>query len=370
MDNSRDKKPKSPRSDTGKPDVTSLTPEELRKHLRTGPSGLSQSEAHLRLSKYGYNEITEKRTSPLLKFLSYFWGPIPWMIEIAAILSGVLHHWEDLLVILALLFMNAVVGFREEYQAGNVIASLKEKLAVQARVKRDNTWTTIPARELVPGDIIRVRIGDIVPADARLLEGDPVEVDQSALTGESLPVERKTNDTVYSGSVIRQGETDALVYATGAGSYYGRTAELVKTADSQSHLQKAVIRIADFLIVVALFLAALILVVAIYRGDPLLEVLQFALVLTVAAVPVAMPAVLSVTMALGAGVLAKKTGNRDPSLRYRGACRHRRALLGQDRYTHPEPADHGRPVHPPGYLRTRRDSQRGPCVPRRGSGHD
>lgn len=306
MDNSRDKKPKSPRSDTGKPDVTSLTPEELRKHLRTGPSGLSQSEAHLRLSKYGYNEITEKRTSPLLKFLSYFWGPIPWMIEIAAILSGVLHHWEDLLVILALLFMNAVVGFREEYQAGNVIASLKEKLAVQARVKRDNTWTTIPARELVPGDIIRVRIGDIVPADARLLEGDPVEVDQSALTGESLPVERKTNDTVYSGSVIRQGETDALVYATGAGSYYGRTAELVKTADSQSHLQKAVIRIADFLIVVALFLAALILVVAIYRGDPLLEVLQFALVLTVAAVPVAMPAVLSVTMALGAGVLAKK----------------------------------------------------------------
>lgn len=306
MDNSRDKKPKSPLSDTGKPDVTSLTLEELRKHLGTGPSGLSPYEAHLRLSKYGYNEITGKRTSPLLKFLSYFWGPIPWMIEIAAILSGVLHHWEDLLVILALLLMNAVVGFREEYQAGNVIASLKEKLAVQARVKRDNLWTTIPARELVPGDIIRVRIGDIVPADARLLEGDPVEVDQSALTGESLPVERKTNDTVYSGSIIRQGETDALVYATGAGSYYGRTAELVKTADSQSHLQKAVIRIADFLIVVALFLAALILVVAIFRGDPLLEVLQFALVLTVAAVPVAMPAVLSVTMALGAGVLAKK----------------------------------------------------------------
>ncbi len=275
-------------------------------HLGTGPSGLSASEVHRRLGEYGYNEITGKKTSPLLKFLSYFWGPIPWMIEIAAILSGVLQHWEDLLVILALLFMNAIVGFREEYQAGNVIASLKEKLAVRARVKRDNAWTTIPARELVPGDIIRVRIGNIVPADARLLEGDPVEVDQSALTGESLTVERKTNDTVYSGSVIRQGETDALVFATGAGSYYGRTAELVKTADNQSHLQKAVIRIADFLIVVALFLAALILVVAIYRGDPLLVVLQFALVLTIAAVPVAMPAVLSVTMALGAGVLAKK----------------------------------------------------------------
>jgi H+-transporting ATPase len=283
-----------------------MTLEDLKKHLGSGLSGLSQSEAHHRLSEYGYNEITGKKKSPILKFLSYFWGPIPWMIEIAAVLSGVLQHWEDLLVILALLLMNAIVGFREEYQAGNVIASLKEKLAVQAQVKRDNAWTTIPARELVPGDIIRVRIGDIVPADARLLEGDPIEVDQSALTGESLPVERKTNDTVYSGSVIRQGETDALVFATGANSFYGRTAELVKTADSQSHLQKAVIRIADFLIVVALFLAVLILAVALYRGDPLLEVLQFALVLTVAAVPVAMPAVLSVTMALGAGVLAKK----------------------------------------------------------------
>jgi len=306
MDRSENKKSRPQSQGTAKQDLTVLTLDELQEHLRTGLSGLSQPEAHQRLGEFGYNEITEKSTSPLLKFLSYFWGPIPWMIEVAAILSGILQHWEDLLVILALLLMNAIVGFREEYQAGNVIATLKEKLAVQARVKRDNAWTTIPARELVPGDIIRVRIGDIVPADARLLEGDPIEVDQSALTGESLPVERKANESVYSGSIIRQGETDALVYATGAASYYGRTAELVKTTDSQSHLQKAVIRIADFLIIVALFLALLILAVAIYRGDPLLEVLQFALVLTVAAVPVAMPAVLSVTMALGAGLLAGK----------------------------------------------------------------
>jgi H+-transporting ATPase len=284
----------------------SLTLEELQQRLGTGLEGLSQSEARRRLTEYGYNEIAEKTINPFLKFLSYFWGPIPWMIEIAAILSGILHHWEDLLVILALLLMNAIVGFREEYQAGNVIAALKDKLAVQARVKRDNTWIMVPARELVPGDIIRVRIGDIVPADAKLLDGDPVEVDQSALTGESLPVERKRNEPVYSGSVIRQGETNALVFATGTKSYYGRTAELVKTTESQSHLQRAVIRIADFLIFVALTLAVLILGVAVYRGDPILEVLQFALVLTVAAVPVAMPAVLSVTMALGAAMLAGK----------------------------------------------------------------
>jgi H+-transporting ATPase len=279
---------------------------ELQKRLGSSPDGLSQAEAQSRLSIYGYNELAEKKVNPFLKFLSYFWGPIPGMIIVAAILSGVLIHWLDLGVILALLIMNAIVGFREEYQAGNVIAALKEKLAVQARVRRDGGWTTVPARELVPGDIIRLRIGDIVPADARLLDADPVEVDQSALTGESLPVERKPGDAVYSGSIIRQGEIDALVYATGQGTYYGKTAELVETAKTHSHLQRAVLKIADYLIVIALALAILILVTAFFRHEGLLEVLQFALVLTVAAVPVAMPAVLSVTMALGARVLALK----------------------------------------------------------------
>ena len=226
------------------------------------------------------------------------------MIIIAAILSGILHHWPDLGVILVLLVMNAVVGFREEYQAGNVIAALKQKLAVQAKVKRDGAWTSVSAREIVPGDIIRLRIGDIVPADARLLEGDSVEVDQSALTGESLPVERKSGEDVYSGSIIRQGEVDTLAYATGSGTYYGKTAELVRTTETRSHLQRAVIKIADYLIIIAIALAVLILAVAFFRHDPLLDMLRFVLVLTVAAVPVAMPAVLSVTMALGARVLA------------------------------------------------------------------
>jgi H+-transporting ATPase len=279
---------------------------ELQKRLGSSPDGLSQTEAQHRLSEYGYNELAEEKVNPFLKFLSYFWGPIPGMIIVAAILSAVLRHWLDLGVIMALLVMNAIVGFREEYQAGNVIAALKGKLAVQARVRRDGTWTTVPARELVPGDIIRLRIGDIVPADARLLDGDPVEVDQSALTGESLPVERKPGDAVYSGSIIRQGEIDALVYATGQGTYYGKTAELVETAKTRSHLQRAVLKIADYLIVIAVALAILIFVTAFFRHEGLLEVLQFALVLTVAAVPVAMPAVLSVTMALGARVLALK----------------------------------------------------------------
>jgi H+-transporting ATPase len=279
---------------------------EMQKQLSSSPDGLSKAEAQKRLEKYGYNELPEKKGSPVLKFLSYFWGPIPGMIMVAAILSGILRHWPDLGVILVLLVMNAVVGFREEYQAGNVIAALKQKLAVQAKVKRDGAWASVPARELVPGDVIRLRIGDIVPADARLLEGDSVEVDQSALTGESLPVERKSGEAVYSGSIIRRGEIDALAYATGSSTYYGKTAELVRTTETRSHLQRAVIKIANYLIVIAVGLAVLILAVAFFRHDPLLDMLRFVLVLTIAAVPVAMPAVLSVTMALGARVLALK----------------------------------------------------------------
>jgi H+-transporting ATPase len=291
---------------TEKDDLKSLPLEEVERRLESSPDGLSQAEAQKRLGKYGPNEIEEVRTNPLLHFLTYFWGPIPWMIEGAVVLSGVVRHWSDVAIILVLLVSNAVVGFWEEHQAGNAIAALKAKLAIVARAKRDGQWTTPPVRELVPGDVIRMRLGDIVPADARLLESDPVEVDQSALTGESLPVTRKTGEAVFSGSIIRQGETDALVYATGARTYFGKTAQLVQEAHTVSHFQRAVLKIGDYLIVLAVALVAVIIIVALFRGDAILTTLQFALVLTVAAIPVAMPTVLSVTMAVGARILAGK----------------------------------------------------------------
>ena len=303
--------PKSPESKPGskldaKEALKSLPMSELQAKLGASPDGLSQAEAQKRLTQYGPNEIEEKKTNPILKFLSYFWGPIPWMIEVAVILSGVVRHWPDFAIILLLLLANAVVGFWEEHQAGNAIEALKAKLAIKARVKRDGKWTTPEARELVPGDVIRMRLGDIVPADARLLEGDPVEVDQSALTGESLPAERKSGEAVFSGSIIRQGEIEAMVYATGANTYFGKTAQLVQEAHTVSHFQRAVLKIGDYLILLAVALVAVIIIVALFRGDPMLTTLQFALVLTVAAIPVAMPTVLSVTMAVGARLLAKK----------------------------------------------------------------
>jgi H+-transporting ATPase len=289
-----------------KDDLKALPMPELMAKLASSQDGLSQVEAQKRLTQYGSNEIEEEKTNPFLKFLSYLWGPIPWMIEGAVILSVVIQHWEDFFIILILLVSNAVVGFWEEHQAGNAIAALKAKLAIKARVKRDGKWISPDVRGLVPGDVIRVRLGDIVPADARLLDGDPVEVDQSALTGESLPVTSKPGDAVFSGSIIRQGEIDAIVYATGANTYFGKTAQLVQETHTVSHFQRAVLKIGDYLIVLAVALVSLIIIVALFRNDPVLTTLQFALVLLVAAIPVAMPTVLSVTMAVGALLLAKK----------------------------------------------------------------
>jgi H+-transporting ATPase len=304
---------KAPLPTDPKDDLKTLPMAEVQKRLGSSPDGLTGAEAAKRLAQYGPNELAEVKVNALLKFLSYFWGPIPWMIEIAVILSGVVRHWADFFIILLLLAANAVVGFWEERQAGNAIDALKARLAIKARVRRGGKWINPPAKELVPGDAIRLRLGDIVPADARLLEGDEVSVDQSALTGESLPATRKPGDAVFSGSIVRRGEIGALVYATGTHTYFGRTAQLVEEAHTVSHFQKAVLKIGNYLIVLAVGLVAIIVTVAIFRGDPLLHakppadpVLLFALILTVAAIPVAMPTVLSVTMAVGARRLAKK----------------------------------------------------------------
>ena len=289
-----------------KDDLKSLPMPELLTKLGSTPDGLSQDEAQKRLTQYGPNEIAEKKTNAFLKFLSYFWGPIPWMIEGAVILSGVVKHWLDFCIILFLLCSNAVVAFWEERQAGNAIAALKATLATMARAKRDGKWATPKASELVPGDVIRLRLGDIVPADARLLAGDPVQVDQSALTGESLPAARKPGEAVFSGSIVRKGEIDAMVYATGANTYFGKTVQLVEEAHTVSHFQKSVLKIGNYLIILAVALVAVIVTVSLFRHDPALDTLEFALVLLVAAIPVAMPTVLSVTMAVGARLLAKK----------------------------------------------------------------
>lgn len=287
-------------------DAKEASIDDLLKSLSSSETGLSVAEAEHRLREVGPNEIVEKKANPIVKFLLYFWGPIPWMIEAAAVISIIIHHISDFFIISALLLMNAVVGFWQEHKADNAIELLKKRLAPTARVLRDGAWKEVPARELVPGDIVRVRLGDIVPADLKLIEGDYLQIDESALTGESLPVEKHVPDVAYSGSVIHQGEMNALVATTGMNTYFGKTASLVEEARTESHFQKAIVKIGDYLIALAVALVVLIFMVAMYRHESMVETLQFALVLTVAAIPAALPAVLSVTMAIGATALAKK----------------------------------------------------------------
>jgi H+-transporting ATPase len=267
--------------------------------------GLTVDEVAQRRHRYGENSLDERGTSALMKFLSFFWGPIPWMIEVAAILSAVVQHWADLAIIVAMLLINAAVGFWQEYKADNAISTLKQRLALRAKVLRDGEWKDLSAKELVPGDVIKVALGNIIPADVLLVEGKYLSVDQSALSGESLPVDKVVGDSAYSGSIARQGEMKAVVTATGMSTYFGKTARLVQDAKTTSHFQRAVLGIGNFLILVTIALVGLILVVALFRHDPFLETVQFALILTVAAIPVALPAVLSVTMAVGAERLAK-----------------------------------------------------------------
>jgi H+-transporting ATPase len=279
---------------------------ELYEVFETGPRGLSQTEAQKRLTQYGPNTLEEEKDNPLLKFLGYFWGPIPWMIEIAAILSAVVQRWPDFIIIMVLLLFNAVIGFWEEHEAANALDALKEQLALKARVRREDRWRELPARDLVPGDIIRMRAGDIIPADVKLAEGDYLSVDQSALTGESLPVDKKAEEMAYSGSIAKQGEMVGLVTGTGENTYFGHTAKLVESAGAVSHFQKAVIRVGNFLIFLAIGLSLLLVMVELMRGLPVMDLAQFVLILVVASIPVAMPAVLSVTMALGALALSKQ----------------------------------------------------------------
>lgn len=287
-------------------DYEQLSLHQLYAALGTDQNGLRQEEAERRLQNYGANELNEQKASSLLKFLRYFWGPIPWMIEAAAILSGIVHRWPDFIIITILLATNAIIGFSEERQASNVIEALKAKLAPTSKVRRDGTWVTLPSRELVPGDVIHVKLGDIVPADARLFSGDNVEVDESSLTGESLPVALQHGDAIHSSSIISRGSGDAVVYCTGENTSFGRAAKLAKGARPISHFQKAIVKIGDYLILLAIAMILLIIIDATLRHNPFLTTLEFCLILLVAGIPVAMPTVLSVTMAIGARELAKK----------------------------------------------------------------
>ena len=271
-------------------------------------TGLSSREAARRLEHYGYNEISEKEEPLWHRIFRRFWGPIPWMIEAAAFLSALVRKWEDFVIITIMLLVNGLLDFFQEHRALNALKALKSKLALEATVLRDGKYVTIPARELVPGDILKLRIGDVVPADVQLMSGEYLSIDQSSLTGESLPITKRTGEAAYANTIVKQGEMSGLVVNTAANTRFHSVVALVAkaTLEERSHFQKMVIQIGNFLIILTVVMVILILMVALFRHENFIEIARFALVLTVAAIPVALPAVLSVTMAVGALNLARK----------------------------------------------------------------
>ncbi len=294
-------------------DFDKVSPEETVAQLRTDlKQGLSAEECKKRLEEYGENILESKKESLWLTLFKFFWGPIPWMIEIAAILSGSLQRWPDFIMIVALLLINAALGFFQEYKASNAIEALKDKLALKARVLRNGKWQAIAAKDLVPGDVVTVKLGNIIPADIKLTGGEYLTVDQSALTGESLPVDKKVGDMAFSGTIAKLGEMTGVVTETGFKTFFGKTAQLVASAKTTSHFQQAVMKIGHFLIFMTLGIAAILLIITLFEIEvthtlhfDLGNLVIFLLVLVVAGIPVALPAVLSMTMAIGASRMAK-----------------------------------------------------------------
>lgn len=288
------------------PDIESASVPDTLAALHVSPdTGLTNADVIVRRKEHGYNEVAEQKGHPVADFIRKFWGISAWMLELIMLLSAVLGKYSDLAVVSALLVINAVLSFAQERRAAGAVEMLRRRLQVSARVRREANWQLIPSRELVPGDIIRVRPGDIIPADVKLLSG-ALSLDQSALTGESKDVDKKPGEVLSSGSVVLRGEGNGVVILTGAQTYFGHTTELVQQARPKLHIEAVVAKVVRWLFLIVGVLLGGVLVLSLIRGAPLIEMIPLMLVLLMSAVPVALPVMLTVSMAVGSAELAKR----------------------------------------------------------------
>ncbi|KAJ7193551.1 hypothetical protein GGX14DRAFT_477986 [Mycena pura] len=300
--------------DKEKVDLETIVIDDVFKLLQCDENGLTDEEAQRRLELFGPNKLEQEDQNPILQFLSFMWNPLSWVMEAAALVAIALSNgehrapdWEDFVGIVLLLFINSAIGFYEERGAGNAVKALMDSLAPKAKVKRGGSWLEIESANLVPGDMISFKIGDIVPADCRLTEAINVSIDQAALTGESLPQSKKLGDQCFSGSTCKNGEAEGVVISTGANTFFGRAASLVgQDDDTTGHLQKILAQIGSFcLVAIGIFVVAEILVLYAGFRYTYRRGLDNILVLLIGGIPIAMPTVLSVTLAVGAQQLAK-----------------------------------------------------------------
>ncbi|KAI5410621.1 Plasma membrane ATPase 1 [Lathyrus oleraceus] len=295
-------------------DLENIPIEEVFDNLKCTKEGLTSEEVQERLDMFGYNKLEEKKESKILKFLGFMWNPLSWVMEAAALMAIAMAHgggkrgdYQDFVGIIILLIINSTISFIEENNAGNAAAALMARLAPKAKVLRDGKWSEEDASVLVPGDIVSIKLGDIIPADARLLEGDPLKIDQSALTGESLPVTKHPGEGVYSGSTCKQGEIEAVVIATGVHTFFGKAAHLVENTTHVGHFQQVLTSIGNFCIC-SIAIGMIIEIIVIYgvHGYGYRNGIDNLLVLLIGGIPIAMPTVLSVTMAIGSHKLSQQ----------------------------------------------------------------
>ncbi len=273
--------------------------------LQASEAGLGQQEAESRIEKYGYNEFSEEKRSPVIDFLKRYWGPMPWLLEAALLITVLLHHYTESAIIFILMTVNAVIGYLQSSNSQKAVELLKRKLEIKVKVLRDGSWTQQEARGIVPGDVISLKLGDLIPADVYILEGG-MSADESALTGESLPKDLKEGDTAYSSSIVRRGESRCIVVNTGVKTYFGKTVELVRIARPVSRQAKLMLAIVKYMMYLGIAASAVVSLYAFYLHRDLLSILSFIVVFLIGAIPIALPAVLTIIQATGALELSRE----------------------------------------------------------------
>lgn len=282
-----------------------ISEEEIMRKLETCEGGLHTEAVNDRIGQFGYNEIQEAKKNPVLEFLKRYWGPMPWLLEISIVLTLILKHYTESIIIFSLLTINAVIGYLQSRNSNKAVQMLKKKLEIKVQVLRDKKWSLLNAREIVPGDIITLKLGDVVPADACLYSGG-LSVDQSALTGESMPFEAMPSDIIYSGSIVKRGESKCIVLNTGVNTYFGKTVELVKVAKPKSKQEELMLTIVKYMMYLGIAASIIVSVYGIYLHKDILFILSFIVIFLIGAIPVALPAVLTIVQAAGAMELSRK----------------------------------------------------------------
>jgi len=282
-----------------------LSSEETIKFLETTIDGLSTEEADNRIKKFGYNEILETKRNSFFEFFKRYWGPMPWLLEFAIVLTVILKHYVESEIIFTLLTLNAIIGYLQSQNSQKAVEMLKKKLEIKAKVLRDGKWILKEAKDIVLGDITTIKLGDLVPADVNIISGE-ISADESALTGESLPKNLHQSDIIYSSSIIKRGEAKCVVVNTGGNTYFGKTVELVKIAKPKSKQEELMISIVRYMMYLGIAASIIVSIYAFYLHKDILFILSFIVIFLIGAIPVALPAVLTIVQAVGALELSKK----------------------------------------------------------------